>query len=72
MTVLLVGVHRAPEGEDGVVVGDLDRRRGASLRERPLVQLHPALADLLGEDARTGVRLVHDGKGPHGWDTGES
>ena len=65
MAVLLIGVHRATEGEDGVVVGDLELRPGPPLREQPLVQLHPALGHLVGEDARAGVRLVHDGQRSH-------
>ena len=65
MAVLLVDVHRTAEGEDGVVVGDLARRRRAALAELPLVQLDPAVAHLVGEDARPGVGLMGDGQRPH-------
>ncbi len=65
MAVLLVAVHGAAEGQDRVVFGDLQLRSGPPLREEPLVQLHPALRDLVAEHAGPGVLLVHNGQRPH-------
>ena len=65
VAILLVGVHRAAEGEDRVVLGDLQRWPGAALGEHPLVQLDAALAHLLGEHAGPGIGLVDDRENPH-------
>lgn len=65
MALLLVGVHGAAEGEDGVVavrVGGRLRR----LRRQPLVELDTVLSDRLGEDAGAGVALVDYRQDPHG------
>ena len=69
MAILLVGVHRAAEGEDRVIVGDLEPRPSSPLGEPPLVQVHPALTHLLGEDAGSRVGLMDDGQRPHPWTT---
>jgi hypothetical protein len=61
---LFADVHRAAEGEDGVVAERVGRR-GIALRQHPLVELVAAVADRLGEDARAGVALLDDREDSH-------
>jgi hypothetical protein len=61
----LVGVHRAAEGQHGVVAERVGGRLEL-LCDQPLVVLHPAGGHRLGEDAWAGVGLMHDRERPHG------
>jgi hypothetical protein len=59
--VLLVDVHRAAEGQNGVVIARVGGRV-AAFGDLPGVELGAARLELLGEDAGTGVVLVNDCK----------
>ncbi len=61
---VLVRMHRAAEGDHGVVVARVPPRR-AVLGHAPLVQLGAARVDRIGEYPGTGIRFVDDREHAH-------